>query len=198
MPTTDINGLPQFVSTDPAELDVLLNLVTASVSNALGSNIRPFLIAGTAARLELTNTRPPTKENPLLIWRQDLGKFEFNDGTGWRKWPEQQDISDLPPIPGPNELLINGVSYKRTGISPMPSYSLVGSSPLFYRVFTIPMPYKPPAGWGFAITSHLGGSVPSSIMQVGWGESGAMSIMISCVRRDGLVTYYTWELIKIT
>lgn len=88
MPTSDKNGLPRFVGGDNvAPLDTVLNLITAGTSTALDSNVRPFIVADATARSALASNRTPTKEQPLLVYRQDLGSFQINTGNGWESWP---------------------------------------------------------------------------------------------------------------
>ena len=97
----------------------------------------------------------------------------------------------------PNTIVINGAQYARSGVVAVPSYSLVGGSPLFYQSMVISMPFTPPTGWGFMAAPGKGSTVPSSMMQLNYGETGGMSIMVQSVRGDGLITSLTWTLIKI-
>ena len=97
----------------------------------------------------------------------------------------------------PNAIVIDGTAYQRSGVVAVPSYSLVGDSPLFHQSMVISMPFKPPTGWGFMAAPGNGSKVPSSMLQINYGESGGMSIMVQSVRGDGRITSLTWQLIKL-
>lgn len=152
MATSDLNGLPRFQGSDPADLEGSLNLLSAATSNALDGLLLPHLVANATARNNLATAKPPTTQTPLLVWRQDLGYFQFNSGDGWRRWPLSQDVSDLmtKAIPGPNELIINGKTYQASGsweikagnikwlsTKARPTYALIKKS----------LPYVVPSGW---------------------------------------------------
>ena len=190
MATTDSNGILQLEVSDPVvPLQTALNGIGASVSSAMDSTVRTFKVANATARNNLATQRTPSKSDPLRVWRQDTGVYEINDGTGWR--------SETPAELDPNIIRIDGADYQRTGVVAVPSYSLVGGSPLFYQSIVISMPFTPPTGWGFMAAPGKGSTVPSSMMQLNYGETGGMSIMVQSVRGDGLITSLTWTLIKI-
>ena len=97
----------------------------------------------------------------------------------------------------PNLIIIDGTAYQRSGVVNVPDYTMSGGSPLFYQSMVISMPFTPPTGWGFMAAPGKGSTVPSSMMQLNYGESGGMSIMVQSVRVDGRITSLTWTLIKI-
>lgn len=89
MATTDSNGLVLLQQNDPlTPLESTINTVTSSVSNALNANTRIFNVANQAARNTLATTRTPTAANPLFVWRQDTKVVEYNDGSGWKGFPD--------------------------------------------------------------------------------------------------------------
>ena len=84
MATTDSNGILQLEVSDPVvPLQTALNGIGASVSSAMDSTVRTFMVANATARNNLATQRTPSKSNPLRVWRQDTGVAEINDGTGW-------------------------------------------------------------------------------------------------------------------
>ena len=88
MTTSDANGMPVFTGSDQiAPLEPVLNLISAAASNALDVGVRPFIVANLAARDALKVKRGATKAKPLLVYRQDLGSFELDSGSGWAAWP---------------------------------------------------------------------------------------------------------------
>ena len=100
MATTDSNGLVLLQQTDNlTPLEGTINTVTSSVSAALNANTRIFQVANQAARDTLANSRTPTANNPLFVWRQDTKEMEYNYGTGWGPFPTP---------PAPNTTIVNG------------------------------------------------------------------------------------------
>ena len=97
----------------------------------------------------------------------------------------------------PNIIVIDGTAYLASGIVTVPDYTLLGSSPLCYQSLVVPMPYVPPAGWGFSVTPGIGNTVPSSLMQLNWGATGGVSVMVQSVRTDGRLLSLAWKLIKL-
>ena len=97
----------------------------------------------------------------------------------------------------PNVIVIDGTAYLASGIVTVPDYTLLGSSPLCYQSLAVPMPYVPPAGWGFSVTPGIGSTVPSSLHQLNWGQDGTVGIMVQTVRSDGRITALAWQLVKI-
>ena len=190
MATTDSNGILQLEVSDPVvPLQTALNGIGASVSSAMDSTVRTFKVANATARNNLATQRTPSKSDPLRVWRQDTGVYEINDGTGWR--------SETPAELDPNIIRIDGADYQRTGVVNVPDYTLLGSSPLFYQSLVVPMPYVPPAGWGFSVFPGIGATVPSSLMQLNWGATGGVSVMVQSVRTDGRLQSLAWQLVKI-
>ena len=190
MATTDSNGILQLEVSDPVvPLQTALNGIGASVSSAMDSTVRTFKVANATARNNLATQRTPSKSDPLRVWRQDTGVYEINDGTGWK--------SETPAEPDPNIIRIDGTAYQRSGIFTVPDYTLLGSAPLCYQFMPVPMPYVPPAGWGFSVTPGIGSTVPSSLHQLNWGQDGTVGIMVQTVRSDGRITSLAWQLVKI-
>lgn len=114
MPTTDSNGLVLYTSPDElTPLETAFNVLTASISDAFDSNVRIFTVANVAARNALANQRTPTKENPLLVWRQDIKLFEINDGTGWNGFTAE-----------PNTMVVNGQKYAASGVIVKPTLQM--------------------------------------------------------------------------
>ena len=149
MATTDSNGLVLLQQTDNlTPLEGTINTVTSSVSAAFNANTRIFQVANQAARDTLANSRTPTANNPLFVWRQDTKVMEYNYGTGWGPFP--------PPPPDPNIITINGVSYRKSGtFTVSPSWSNHAATGLY--IATAPKPSSsvlpdPPSGWAYVLT----------------------------------------------
>lgn len=114
MSTTDDNGIVLLQQTDPLEpLDATINLVSASISEAFDAQVRPYIVPNLAGRNALQGSNTPTKENPLLVWRQDLGKFEMNSGAGWKTWPAEGPVT-ASGVWEPNQRLSPGQFLGRT------------------------------------------------------------------------------------
>ena len=194
MATTDNNGIVQIqTSDDISPFQSLVNSVSSSVSNAFNANVRTFKVADATARNTLATTRVPSISEPLLVWRQDTGRFELNEGTGWQNWP-QSDIV----LPGPNDIVINGTTYQRTGeFSSVPAKSLTWRSPIAYANISLPRPYAPPTGWGFAVHVLASPRFPSvavanptsSPLEIRWSQVGSNSW--------GAGTRIGWTLVKL-
>ena len=97
----------------------------------------------------------------------------------------------------PNEIIIGGVAYQASGIVDVPDYTLAGSAPLCYQSFGIDMPFVPPAGWGFSMIPGVGHTVPSSMLQLNWGDTGSVGVLVQSVRSDGRLKSLAWRLVKI-
>ena len=88
MTTTDSNGLVQFTIEDSVTpLQSLLNLLSASVSDHIDSNVNTHNVPSISARNALASENPPTAEKPLLVWVQSPAGFWLNQGAGWEEWP---------------------------------------------------------------------------------------------------------------
>ena len=194
MATTDSNGIVQIqTSDDMTPFQPLVNSVSSSVSDAFNANVRTFKVANATARNTLATTRVPTLEEPLLVWRQDTGRFELNEGTGWQNWP-QSDIV----LPGPNDIVINGTTYQRTGeFSSVPTPTLTWRSPIAYASISLPRPYEPPVGWGFAV--HVLASARFPSVALGGPTSSPLNIRWSQVGSNswGSGTRIGWTLVKL-
>lgn len=146
MATTDNNGIVQIQTSDfIAPFQSLINPVSSSVSDAFNANVRTFKVADATARDTLATTRTPTLEEPLLVWRQDTGRFELNEGSGWQNWP-QSDIV----LPGPNDIVIDGTTYQRTGNLLLTGVTMTSKAGGGYKGSkSFSRPYNPPTGWRF-------------------------------------------------
>ena len=149
MATTDSKGLVLLQQTDNlTPLEGTINTVTSSVSAALNANTRIFQVANQAARDTLANSRTPTANNPLFVWRQDTKVMEYNYGTGWGPFP--------PEAPEPNIITISGVSYRKSGtFTVSPSWNNHPQTGLY--IATVPAPSSsvlpnPPSGWAYVLT----------------------------------------------
>ena len=178
MAIADSNGIVSIQNSDlVSPLPALINQIPASVSSALNLNLRTFLVAGAAARDTLATQRVPSLANPLLVWRTDTGRFELNEGGGWQNWPQSDVV-----IPGPNDIVINGTTYQRTGeFASVPKPTLTWKSPVAYATFNLARPYAPPTGWGFALHILRTARMPSiavanptaSPLQARWSQFGS-------------------------
>lgn len=148
MATTDSNGLVQLTATDDlVPLQATINSVTASVSNALNSNVRVFKVANVSARNALALQRTPSASNPLQVWRSDLKKMEINSGSGW------EDLTPPPIFPTNNSIVIDGATYQLSGKVTAPASAWSSSSGLvFARTITLTLPKAIPAGWSIIVT----------------------------------------------
>lgn len=146
MAIADSNGIVSIQNSDlVSPLPALINQIPASVSSALNLNLRTFLVTNATARNTLATQRVPSLANPLLVWRQDTGRFELNEGSGWQNWP-QSDIV----LPGPNDIVINGTTYQRTGNLHLTGVTMTSKSGGGYKGSkSFSRPYNPPAGWRF-------------------------------------------------
>lgn len=147
MATVDHNGIIQLQQNDQLEpLDAAINLVVSSISNVFDSNIQLFKVADLAARTVLTGERDPSPENPLLVWRQDVEKFEFHSGAGWKSWPFPEGEDN-------NNIVIDGEIYQASGtitnIPQTPAYTNFQGT--YARSFAVDAPFTPPLGWYFDV-----------------------------------------------
>ena len=128
MATTDSNGLVLLQQTDNlTPLEGTINTVTSSVSAAFNANTRIFQVANQAARDTLANSRTPTANNPLFVWRQDTKKMEYNYGTGWGPFP--------PPLPDPDIITVTGSTVITTTLN---NNTSITKNVIFPRPFASP------------------------------------------------------------
>lgn len=84
MGTTDNNGVYFYEDTDAVSpLHTLLNTGQTSVSNALNAAPRIFPTATEATRNALLTQRGSSAAKPLFVYRQELQRVEYHDGTRW-------------------------------------------------------------------------------------------------------------------
>ena len=97
-------------------------------------------------------------------------------------------------VPG---IVIGGVRYETSGAWPSfvpPAFS--GSSPHFYTSFTLPIPYTPPAGYGFTV--HILNSSRYNGVHVGAPTADPLYIRFTQSNSSTLAeTTLGWQLVKI-
>lgn len=154
MAGSDASGMPIFHGSDPVDIGTNLNLISSATGSIFNGMVKPTLVANDTAKNALGNQKNPSIDNPLLVWIQSSGKFQFNSGTGWRDWPDFQDIANMPTqvIAGPNELIIGGKTYQASGIwnvttSQIVRYTNVKQSGVYLFNIVRELPAAPPSGW---------------------------------------------------
>lgn len=153
MATTDSNGILQLETLDNiTPFQTTFNALSSSLSGALDKAVRPFIVKNNTERNALAVQRSPSMANPLLVWHEGDKGFQINTGSGWVGWP-------VPPekvaVPGPNDLVIGGTTYKRSGtitsIPSSPAFSRFGGTTIYARTVKLSTPYEPPSGWYFKV-----------------------------------------------
>lgn len=183
MATTDSNGLVLLQQTDNlTPLEGTINTVTSSVSAAFNANTRIFQVANQAARDTLANSRTPTANNPLFVWRQDTKKMEYNYGTGWGPFP--------PEAPDPNIITINGVEYQRSGTVTTPQLTFQPVGSLFFAYVDAYLP-TPPSGYALTVSV-----VATSAASVWVSRSNANHIILANNTNSRSITLH-WQLVKL-
>ena len=94
----------------------------------------------------------------------------------------------------PNEIIINGVSYQRSGVGVASggTWTSHTASGMLYCTKTMPLPYTPPIGWGFLITP----SYSSSGFLWGAQHSIGSSTLILFATLDIANVDCIWQLVK--
>ena len=180
MATTDSNGILQLEVSDPVvPLQTALNGIGASVSSAMDSTVRTFKVANATARNNLATQRTPSKSDPLRVWRQDTGVYEINDGTGWKS-----------ETPDPNEIIIDGTAYQRSGTVTTPQLTFRATGALFYAYVDAYLP-TPPSG--YALTVSVVATSDAGV----WASRSSENHIILAANTDSRSMTLHWQLIKL-